>query len=70
MTDEVKNTIKDITINYEDGTQHKLQYAALVGFGEGIWYKFIESPSSRDLKIKMNNNLVELSNKLVESIGL
>ena len=70
MTDEMKNTIKDITINYEDGTQHKLQYFALVGFGEGTWYKIVQSPSSRDLKIMMNNNLVDLSNKLVESIGM
>lgn len=67
---DIKKTIAGVTINYEDGTQDKLEYYALVGFGANTWFKLIESPPQRDSKIKMNNQIVELSNSLIESIGM
>ena len=67
---EANKTIKDVIIEYEDGTQEKLPYFALVGFNEELWHQVLQSPDKRDAKIKMNNYLVDLSNKLIESIGM
>jgi hypothetical protein len=70
MNDEIKKAIKDVTVNFEDGTQVKLNYYSLVGSDEDTWYTILESPPNRDAKIKMNNYLVGLSNKLIEFIGM
>jgi hypothetical protein len=70
MTEEIKKPIADITINYMDGTQSKLQYYAVVGFSENTWYSVTLTPPDNKSKIKMNNFLVESSNKLVQSIGM
>jgi hypothetical protein len=70
MDQEIEKIIADITVNYEDGTQSKLQYYTVVGLGDDTWYNIMQSPPNRDAKIKMNNYLVELSNKLIESIGM
>jgi len=69
MTEEVKQ-VTGITIKYADGTQMELEHYALVGFGENTWFNIMESPPTRDAKIKMNNYLVTLSNKLIEAIGM
>ena len=70
MEKEIEKPIKDVTINYEDGTQSKLEYFAVIGLGEDTWYNVIQSPPTREDKIKMNNYLVEVSNRLIESIGM
>jgi hypothetical protein len=67
---EIKKPIANVTINYEDGTQTRVQYYALIGLGEDTWYNIIKTPPHRESKIMMNNYLVELSNGLVESIGM
>lgn len=67
---EISKPIANVTINYEDGTQSKLQYYAVIGFVEDTWYNIISSPPRRESRIEMNNYLVELSNKLIESIGI
>lgn len=70
MIEEIKKPVANITINYEDGTQSKLDYYALSGFGEDVWFKITSYPPQRESKIRMNNYLVELSNELIESIGI
>jgi len=70
MTENIEKKIVSITINYEDGTKTQLQYYALAGLGENTWYDILYSPPKRDAKIKMNNYLVDLSNRLIESIGM
>ncbi len=70
MIEDVKKPIANVTINYEDGTQSTMQYYALSGYGEDTWYKITKSPPHRESKIRMNNYLVEMSNELIESIGM
>jgi len=70
MDEETKKSVVGVTIDYEDGSQKKLEYYALIGLSENTWYSVMESPVTRDAKIKMNNYMVSLSNKLVESIGM
>ncbi|MGI2335526.1 MAG: hypothetical protein ACRKGH_02650 [Dehalogenimonas sp.] len=70
MIEDIKKPIANVTINYEDGTQSILQYYAISGFGEDTWYKITNSPPLRESKIRMNNYLVEMSNELIESIGV
>jgi len=70
MEQNIEKTITSVTVNYEDGTRSELQYFAVVGLGENTWYDIMYSPPSREAKIKMNNYLVELSNSLIESIGM
>ncbi len=61
----------EVTITFSDGTQAKLQYYALTGlYDENHWYTIMESPSRREAKIKMNNFLADMSNKLIEDIGM
>ncbi len=68
--DGTKKPVASVTITYEDGTRHDLQYYALVGLSENTWHNIMLSPPRREAKIKMNNYLVELSNELIESIGM
>lgn len=70
MEQKIEKSITSVTINYEDGTQSELQYFAVVGLGKNTWYDILYSPPNREAKIKMNNYLVELSNSLIESIGM
>ncbi len=67
---DINKPIVNVTINYEDGTQSQVPYYALIGFDNETWFNVINSPPTRDSKIKMNNYLVELSNKLIEAIGM
>lgn len=68
MAEEIKKNIKDVSINYEDGTKDSLQFYALVGFGGDTWFSVMSSPLKTASQIKMNNMLVELSGGLVKSI--
>ena len=68
MPDKIKKAIKNVSINYEDKTQDKLEYYALVGWNKGTWYKILFSPSKTNDKIEMNNKLVELSQSMLKSI--
>ena len=70
MTKNIQKKISGVTINYEDGTKTQLEYYALVGLTENVWYDILYAPPKRDTKIKMNNYLVDKSNKLIESIGM
>jgi hypothetical protein len=62
--------LKSVTINYEDGTHSELQFFAVACLSEDTWFNILSSPPKREAKIKMNNYLVELSNNLIESIGM
>jgi hypothetical protein len=68
--EEITKPITNVTINYEDGTQSKLEYFAVIGLGDNTWYDILSSPPDRESRVKMNNQLVDLSNKLIESIGM
>jgi hypothetical protein len=68
MVEELRKPIANVTINYEDGTHDKLQYYAVVGYGENTWYSVMLSPPSHESKIRMNNTMVELSGKLLKYI--
>ena len=68
MDQEIKKTIKNVSINYEDGTSDNLQYYALAGIGGDTWYHVILSPAGREDKIRLNNLLVELSIILLKTI--
>ncbi len=67
---DITKPIASVTINYEDGTQSQVPYYALVGFDEDTWYNVINAPPTRDAKVKMNNYLVDVSNKIIEAIGM
>ena len=67
---DANKCIANITINFEDGTQSNLQYFAMIGLTDGNRYTVLNSPPLRSSKIKMNNYLAELSEKLIESIGI
>ena len=67
MTEQIKKSISNVTINYEDGTHDKLQYYSLVGFDGEAWYSVLYSPPKMDAQIKMNNMMVDLANKLLKS---
>lgn len=66
----IDKPIKSITINYEDGTQSEMQYFAATGLTQDTWLNILSLPPKREYKIKMNNYLVDLSNSLIESIGM
>jgi hypothetical protein len=66
MTEKIKKAIKNVSINYEDGTRDELKYYALAGFGENTWFHVMYSPGERDAKVRLNNLLVELSNDVLE----
>ena len=70
MAKNIEKKITGVTINYEDGTKTQLEYYALIGFGGNTWYDILYSPPKRDAKIKMNNYLADISNRLIESIGM
>ena len=70
MEQQSEKPIADITINYADGTRTTMEFYALVGYGENTWHNVLSTPSSREQKIKMNNFVVEMSNKLIESVGM
>jgi hypothetical protein len=70
MAKNIEKKITSVTINYEDGTKTQLEYYALIGFEENTWYDILYSPPKRDAKIKMNNYLADVSNRLIESIGM
>jgi len=67
---DINKPIANVTINYEDGTQSQAKFYALVGFDEETWYNVVNAPPTRDARVKMNNYLVDLSNKLIEAIGM
>jgi hypothetical protein len=69
MNEKIKKPIANVTINYEDGTQDKMQYYSLVGFGGDAWYSVLFAPPKTPSKITMNNMLVELSGGLLKSIN-
>jgi hypothetical protein len=61
--------IKNVTINYENGTRNNMQYYALVGFSEGTWHSVMLSPADMSAKIRMNNLIAALCNDLVDAIN-
>ena len=68
MAEEIKKAIKDISINYEDGTSDSLQYYAAVGLGNNTWFSVMSSPPGTGDKVELNNMLVDLSGGLLKSI--
>jgi hypothetical protein len=69
MAQEIKKSIKNVSINYEDGSRDELQYYALAGLNGDTWYHVMLSPAGKAAKIKLNNLLVELSTILLKAIG-
>jgi hypothetical protein len=69
MAEEIKKAIKDISINYIDGTSDRLQSYALAGFGGDASYHMMLSPSRREDKIRLNNLLVELFSVLLKTLN-
>ena len=68
MAEEIEKNIKDVSINYEDGTRDSLQFYALVGQGGDTWFSVMSSPPKNAAKVKMNNMMVEMSVELVKSV--
>jgi hypothetical protein len=69
MAQEIKKTIKNVSINYEDGTRDELPFYALAGLNGDTWYHVMMSPAGKSARIKLNNLLVELSGVLLKTIG-
>ena len=64
----MKKQVASVSVKYEDGSNEKMKYYALVGKSGETWHYAMYSPSSTASKVKMNNMLVELSNELRASI--
>jgi hypothetical protein len=69
MDTQIKKAIKNVSINYEDGTHDDLQYYALAGSDKNTWYHVMLSPADNEDKIRLNNHLVELSNTLIRTVN-
>ncbi len=68
MIEQPTKPVKNITVNYEDGTHDTLQFYSVVGMSGDNWLSILYSPPKTAYKVKMNNMLVELSNDLLVSI--
>ncbi len=68
---EAKKEIKDVVIEYADGTQDVLDEYAAVGYSEAnhTWHKVMLSPAKDEAKINMNNLLVELAESLRRALA-
>ena len=68
MTEEIKKPIANVTVNYKDKTQDKMEYYAMVGWSNGAWYSVMFAPPETNGQIKMRNKMIELSAELRKSI--
>jgi hypothetical protein len=65
---EIKKPIKNVSINFADGTHENLEEYVLAGHDNDTWYSVMYSPALDEEKIHLNNMVVDLSNDLRETI--
>jgi hypothetical protein len=68
METTIKKAIKNVSINYADGTHDDLNRYLLAGEDGDTWYSVMYSPALNEEKVHMNNIAVDLSKALRDSL--